>query len=226
MSGHRAKVGEKVKIGTKKLPGTCRFIGVTAFSHGEWVGVELDEAVGKNDGSVDGKRYFQCPKACGIFVKQVQVNAWDERAAKAPAASGEPKKKKQPQKEKIINTGGLESLSSTTAGSEVSPRPESPTSPPGGRASASAAAVAEAVGLPDDQRDPLRQNRDQRSLQQQLQEGVALLGSDLFEKVRHRGNIWSRQDLGLLCFEMAHCLEQLPALLLRRSLEELRQMRQ
>ena len=39
--------------------GKVAFIGETKFAPGEWVGVELEEAVGKNDGSVAGVSYFK-----------------------------------------------------------------------------------------------------------------------------------------------------------------------
>ena len=32
-----------------------------------WFGIELDEAKGKNDGAVNGVRYFTCPSDRGIF---------------------------------------------------------------------------------------------------------------------------------------------------------------
>ena len=40
---------------------------------GKWIGVILDEPKGKNNGTVQGKRYFSCPDNCGIFVRQSQV---------------------------------------------------------------------------------------------------------------------------------------------------------
>ena len=53
--------------------GVVRFCGTTSFSSGKWVGIELSEPVGKNDGSVKGVPYFSCPPNYGVFVKASQV---------------------------------------------------------------------------------------------------------------------------------------------------------
>lgn len=47
--------------------GTLRYLGSTEFAAGEWAGVELDDPLGKNDGSVAGKRYFECKMKYGLF---------------------------------------------------------------------------------------------------------------------------------------------------------------
>lgn len=54
--------------------GTVAYIGATLFASGKWVGVILNEAKGKNDGTVQGKRYFTCEENHGIFVRQSQVS--------------------------------------------------------------------------------------------------------------------------------------------------------
>ena len=42
-----------------------------------WIGVALDEPFGKNDGSVNGERYFQCEKNRGVFVRAERVEIGD-----------------------------------------------------------------------------------------------------------------------------------------------------
>lgn len=53
--------------------GTVRFVGRTAFAQGLWVGVELSQQRGRNDGAVHGTRYFRCGDRHGIFVRPSRV---------------------------------------------------------------------------------------------------------------------------------------------------------
>ncbi|KAJ2081246.1 hypothetical protein H4R24_002465 [Coemansia sp. RSA 988] len=57
--------------------GAVRFVGKTSFRAGYWVGVEYDEPVGRNDGSVDGHVYFKCPLNHGSFVRPDKVTVGD-----------------------------------------------------------------------------------------------------------------------------------------------------
>jgi protein phosphatase len=57
---------------------TVRFVGSTYFAEGEWVGVEFPIACGRNDGSVEGERYFDCEPRHGLFVRPAQVQPASE----------------------------------------------------------------------------------------------------------------------------------------------------
>lgn len=65
-------IGARVELLRRPLPtqGYVRYLGKLAGQDGAWAGVELDSRVGKNDGSVDGQRYFQTDSQRGIFVRE------------------------------------------------------------------------------------------------------------------------------------------------------------
>ena len=59
MSERPVHVGQRVTNNDGK-PGTVAYVGVTEFAPGKWVGVIWDEPIGKNNGTVQGKSYFEC----------------------------------------------------------------------------------------------------------------------------------------------------------------------
>ena len=61
-------IGDRVFVSGSK-PGYIAFLGETQFAPGEWAGVVLDEIIGKNDGSVNGVKYFQCEPRRGVFCR-------------------------------------------------------------------------------------------------------------------------------------------------------------
>ncbi|XP_024143283.1 dynactin subunit 1 isoform X3 [Oryzias melastigma] len=77
-SGKPPKIGSVVEVTGKGQRGTVAYIGTTLFASGKWVGVILDEPKGKNDGTVQGKRYFTCEENHGIFVRQSQIQVVDD----------------------------------------------------------------------------------------------------------------------------------------------------
>ena len=67
------EVGQSVHVREKGVSGVVAYIGNTDFAPGIWVGIILDEPKGKNDGSVQGKSYFECADKHGMFVRQSQL---------------------------------------------------------------------------------------------------------------------------------------------------------
>ena len=80
--GPPVKVGHRVQVtGKGDSVGTVAFIGTTQFSTGKWIGVVLDEPVGKNNGVVQGKKYFSCADNHGVFVRQQQITSFADTLA-------------------------------------------------------------------------------------------------------------------------------------------------
>ena len=65
-------IGQRVWVGGVR-PGQIAYIGETHFAPGDWAGIVLDEPNGKNDGSIAGKRYFQCEPKKGIFSRLTRL---------------------------------------------------------------------------------------------------------------------------------------------------------
>ncbi|XP_049548684.1 tubulin-folding cofactor B-like [Anopheles darlingi] len=82
-----AAVGARCRVQTKFVPprlGEIMYAGRLPGKCGYFVGVKFDEPVGVNDGSVDGKRYFQCAPKYGSFVALEAVEVGDFPALACP----------------------------------------------------------------------------------------------------------------------------------------------
>lgn len=65
--------GSQVLLTSSNEMGTVRYVGPTDFASGIWLGLELRNAKGKNDGAVGDKRYFTCKPYHGVLVRPSRV---------------------------------------------------------------------------------------------------------------------------------------------------------
>lgn len=76
------RVGDRCEVTLGGKRGTVQFVGkIPTIAPGFWIGVQYDEPVGKNDGSVKGKRFFECPPMYGGFLRpdKLQVGDYPEK---------------------------------------------------------------------------------------------------------------------------------------------------
>jgi len=68
----KLKLGDNVLLynGEKAV---VKFIGSIHRKKGDFYGVELLDGLGKHDGSLNGKRYFKCPRNRGLFLRKDKI---------------------------------------------------------------------------------------------------------------------------------------------------------
>lgn len=73
------EVGQRCEVMPGARRGTVRFVGEIEEipAGGHWVGVEFDEPLGHNDGTVKGKVIFTCGLGYGAFVRGKNVSVGD-----------------------------------------------------------------------------------------------------------------------------------------------------
>uniref|UniRef100_A0AAR2KGA2 Dynactin subunit 1 n=1 Tax=Pygocentrus nattereri TaxID=42514 RepID=A0AAR2KGA2_PYGNA len=125
--GRPVKVGSVVEVIGKGHRGTVAYIGTTLFASGKWVGVILEEPKGKNDGTVQGKRYFTCIENHGIFVRQSQIQLVEDGVDTTSPDTPEPATAKVPKRGKFTSLVGSGSAS---AGEMSSSEPSTPAQTP------------------------------------------------------------------------------------------------
>jgi len=72
------KLGDRCEVTLGGKRGLVTYVGkIPQIAPGWWVGVQYDEPVGKNDGTVKGKRYFECPPKYGGFLRPDKLQVGD-----------------------------------------------------------------------------------------------------------------------------------------------------
>jgi dynactin 1 len=147
------RAGQRVCIQSGTYAGSegfVRFVGTTSFKEGVWIGLELDEPSGKNNGSVAGVTYFNCKPQHGIFLKSgsaIDVLEETKPPAPKPAARSSMAPPKTPASGRVPGAAAVKprtSVAAPTTGRRpsVAPSVSSSTSSAGKRMSISSQATA------------------------------------------------------------------------------------
>lgn len=71
-------VGDRCETFPGGNRGEVKYVGkIEGLPAGWWIGVQLDEPLGKNDGKTKGVRIFECPPKYGLFLRPDRVKVGD-----------------------------------------------------------------------------------------------------------------------------------------------------
>ncbi|KAI1118045.1 dynactin [Nemania sp. NC0429] len=119
---------------------TVRFVGQTHFAVGDWVGVELEDDSGKNDGAVQGERYFDCLPGRGMFVRPTTITILQAAPPPPPKAAAPVRKASRPSNALSGGPARPASLNDPMMGKRMSLNAPSPSPVPRSRQSSIARA--------------------------------------------------------------------------------------
>ncbi|TVY47532.1 Dynactin,150 kDa isoform [Lachnellula occidentalis] len=89
------RIGQTVELADGRSA-IVRFVGQPHFAAGDWIGVELDDNSGKNDGSIQGERYFDCEMGRGMFLRPPAVRIIEQPATVPKPAPAVARKASRP----------------------------------------------------------------------------------------------------------------------------------
>jgi len=71
-------VGDRCEAYPGGNRGEVKYVGkIEGLPAGYWIGVQLDEPLGKNDGTAKGVRIFECPAKYGLFLRPDRLKTGD-----------------------------------------------------------------------------------------------------------------------------------------------------
>lgn len=132
MMASTLNVGDTVEINDGRI-GVIRFVGTTNFQIGEWVGVELDDFSGKNDGSVKGESYFECEMGRGMFIRPSMVESVLENAQPAELQQKSMARERAPSGAVPAKRTSMMGAAGGVGAAKKTSRPSSIMGPPAGR---------------------------------------------------------------------------------------------
>ena len=123
-SDQQAKLKAKADKGVGRSA-LVKYVGqVPGMPRGYWIGVQYDEKVGKNDGMLNGRRFFRCPAGHGGFVRSTKVVKVDPPQTSEAAAPPAPPATVPPGAPPV--EGGATTGATPTGGSPSPPKPRLP----------------------------------------------------------------------------------------------------